>query len=575
MPKNLVTEKAVRQNFLISLSVQGFIDSQNNVTLESKVEGSTTIISIVPEGTWVEEGEIVCELDGSSIEDQLDSQMIQTSQALAARDQALEALKIQENQNDSDIAAAKLNIKLAELDLKKFKEGEKAQKQKELEGKVALAKTGLLSAQENLDFTRDQVKKGYKTQNELESARIAVKQKEFELQSAEEELKVYEKFTIERTLTELEAQLDEFRNELIRVEAKAEAALIQYKADVDAREKTLDLERKKEGKLQSNFEACKMRAPQAGEVVYANMQNSRRSSNEGSTIEEGAQVRERQAIINLPDVTKMKVDCRIHESLIRSIKKGLRARIRTDAYPDKIFNGVVYSVSTVPMSGQWPNTDLREYETVIHLTDAVEEVRKLRPGLTAQVEILVANRPDILQVPVQAIVNVARKHVAYVVKGGKSERRFVETGESNQTHIEVKDGIEEGEYVVLNPRSQFDDEISALEAELSAEDGADPDLENLPKGEDAPAPKPGASEGGRPAGGGDPAAFFNNLDKDGDGKISEDEAPGRMKENFSKLDKDGDGFITKEEMSAARPPGGGPGGGGAPGGGAPGGGAEE
>ena len=86
----------------------------------------------------------------------------------------------------------------------------------------------------------------------------------------------------------------------------------------------------------------------------------------------------------------------------------------------------------------------------------------------------------------------------------------------------------------------------------------------------------GGGPGRGPGGGGgafDPEARFAAMDKNGDGKIGEDEAEGRMKEGFGQMDANGDKFITKAEflkaieaMRAARGGAGGPPGGGAGGG---------
>lgn len=505
----------------------------------------------------VEEGDILVELDSSVFEEKEKQQEISMTQAKAAWEQAIEQLEIQRKQNDSDIAAAKLKVKLAALDLEKFEKGEYPQQLKQLEGNVALAQEELLRGQENYQFMKDQVKKGFKTQNDLETARIAVKKAELSLQGAEEELKVLTEYTYKRTMEELKENAEEYKRELARTELKAKAAETQYVADVEARKLTYEIEKEQWEKTKAQKEACVLIAPQAGEVVYANMGGGRRSS-EPVNIEEGATVRERQAIINLPDVTQMKVDCRIHESLIGDIRKGLPCRIRIDAYPGEIYNGVVASVSSVPMAGSWPNTDLREYATEIHLNDEVEKVRKLRPGLTAQVEILIDNRSDILQVPVQSILTIGGKQFSFVINNGEAELRTVKIGQSNQSHVEILDGIEEGERVVLNPRSRYPKKISDLEADLAKQEGeevSDIEVPQAPaKDEQAKSgqEKPAAAEGGGgPGGGFDPAQFFTRLDKDGDGAISKDEAPDRLKENFDKMDQDSDGKITKEEFSAA------------------------
>lgn len=560
----------MRGPFLISLSVQGHLDSRRNATLSSQVEGSTTIISLIPEGTWVVKGDVVCELDSSNFREQAKQQEITVTQAEAALAQAKEALEIQKTQNESDIAAAELQWKLALLDLDKFQNGEFLQQQKQLSGNVALASEELLRAKETHAFNREQVKKGYETQDGLEAARINVKKAELTLQGAEEELKVLENFTYKRTIAELQANSLEFELELRRVKLKAASAQTQFEKDVEAQKLTYEVEKERYERLLRQVEACTLRAPQDGEVVYANLSSGSRRSSEPEAIEEGATVRERQAIINLPDITQMKVDCRIHESLIGSIRKGLKARIRVDAYPDEFFNGEVAAVSSVPMSGRWPNTDLREYSTEIHLTDDVEKIRKLRPGLTSQVELLVDNRRNVLQIPVQAVVSIADQQLAYVVKGDSFERRTVKVGQSNSSHVEIRDGIEEGERVVLNPRTRFEAELAELAAVLNAEkekeDAAFPDVGSSETSSSEAGPangggSPAASAGGageqRPpgGGGGDPVAFFNRLDVNKDSMLTKDEVPERMRERFAELDKNGDGKISLEEFKASRPAG--------------------
>ncbi|WP_437224248.1 hypothetical protein SH661x_003549 [Planctomicrobium sp. SH661] len=542
--------------FLVSMSMQGFLDSRRNATLSSLVEGTTTIISIVPEGTWAEVGDVLCELDASVLRENFKQQEIVTTQASAALTAAKETLEIQKNQNESDIAAAALKSLIAELDLKKYvsEGGDYDQQQHALEGNVAIAQEELARAEETQAFTASQVKKGYASQNELEASRIAVKQANLKVQGAVELLAVLENFTKERTIAEMKANAEESKREVKRVELKAESARTQCEKQAEAAQLTYDVEREKLDRLRKQIEACTLRATQAGEVVYATNGSNGSRRSEPILIEAGATVRERQAIINLPDVTQMKVDCRVHESLIGAVRKGLKARIRVDAYPDEIFNGEVSHVSSVPMSGSWPNFDLREYPTEIVLMDDVDKVRKLRPGLTSQVELLVDNRPSVLQVPMQAVVTVANKQLVFVYRNGKAAPQVVKIGQANQSHLEVLDGLQEGDRVVMNPRSQFADEIARIEADLhSTQEKEAPSVPSAPGIPVVPGAaaeeKPAAPPGGNAAM--NPAALFARLDKNSDGVLTADEVPDA--ERFARMDKDGDGKVTPAELAAGRP----------------------
>ena len=573
-----------------------------NAVLTSKVEGQTTIIMIVPEGTNVNEGDLVCELDSSALSDKETQQEIAVEKAKAAFQQGEEDLKIQEAQNESDIEAANLKLKLAQIDLKKFQEGELVQQINDLDSKIKLAEENLSRAKESYDYVQRLAKKGYRTQNDLESERIAVETQKINVELVRGEKRVLIDFTEDRTLAELEANVKEFAREIQRTESKTRAALAQKKAELRARELTFEVESKKYERLIAQIKACKIYATQDGQVVYANTRDGR--SADQVMIDVGVGVRERQAIINLPDLDLMKVNARIHESRISMVRAGMSAIVKVDAYPDEVFHGEVDSVASVPSSTGGFGSTTKEYEAVIKLTDESEKVNKLRPGLTATTEIMVERRDDVLQIPVQANITIGAKQFVFVVTDKRVDLRPIKVGKTNSNFIEILDGLEAGDTVVMNPHSHFKKEISELEVEQSKEQQSEsakqPQVFAPGKGPENGPPKrpgegmsPGQSGGppggpgrpspegtppggppsaeGRPPGGFDPMARFTAMDKDQDGRISKGEAEGRMADNFDNFDSDSDGNVTKDEYLAAIAkfrggPGGGPGG---PGGGRP------
>lgn len=556
----LVTDVAVKGPFRITVNERGYLDSQNNATLTNQVEGSTTIISIVPEGTLVKEGQLVCELDSSEFEEKAKQQKIDVTQSEALLETAIENLEITKNQNESDIAAAELAWKLAQLDLEKFKKGDYQQQRNQILGQITLKQEELARNKESHEFTKRMAKKGYRSQSDLEAERLSVTKSEIELQVENEKLTVLDDFTAKRAIAELEAAAKELERELDRVKRKAKAAYTKAVSDLESRQLTHEVELEKYNRLVEQIKLCKLHAPQDGEVVYANQQSSRRGSSE-VMIDEGTVVRERQAIINLPDVTKMKVDARIHESAISQIDVGQPAFVTVDAFPGEVFNGLVVDVSSVPLTGSWPNYDIKEYKIQVNLTDPPEKVSQLRPGLTAEFEILVSNREDVLVVPVQSVLSVGSEYYVYVADNDEPVRRKVIVGESNDTDIEVKDGVNEGEFVVMNPRSAFADEIKALEEDLEVlmadeesktardlQDNANKFLKDYKKpGSMSTDGKPEKRPGKKVAAGGG----FSKLDSDGDGKLKPGEVPPAMKSRFPKMDANRDGAVDSKEWKKA------------------------
>ena len=244
--------------------------------------------------------------------------------------------------------------------------------------------------------------------------------KAFSLEQAQTKLKVLKKYTYSKTIKELESEVKK--------------AL----SDELAKKATWELEKAKEAKLERQIKNCKLYAPNDGLVVYANDPNRFGGSN-APQVEEGATVRERQKIFSLPDVTRMRVNTKVHESMINMITPGLRARIRVDAFAESPMTGTVESVSPMADQTSFFNSDVKVYSTLVPIDKGVPG---LRPGMTAEVEILITELDDVLSVPVQAVLEFKGKdHVTVRTPDGDIEWREVTLGITNDTHVEVKEGL--------------------------------------------------------------------------------------------------------------------------------------
>ncbi len=577
--------------FQVTVVEKGVLDSLKNAVISSKVEGTTTIISIVPEGSHVKAGDLLVELDASTLIEKERQQEITVTQAKSQLDSATKEVEIQETQNKSDLAAAELKLKLADIDLEKYLKGDFEQQKNELRSQVSLQQETTAQALEQYEFTKRLVKKGFKTQNDLETTRIGWEKEKNNLAVAQDKLRVLEKYAYDRTITELQANAAEFKLELKRVDLKGKAALDVKNSDLLARKRTYEVELDRHERMNAQIKECKIYAPQDGQVIYANTRDGR--SSDSVLIEVGASVRERQALVTLPDLNEMKVNARIHESRISLVKPGLTVKVKVDAYADEEFQGIVNSVASVPSStGSSFMRDIKEYEAVVRLLDDAAKVSRLRPGLNAALEILVESRDEILQAPIQSVLTIVGQQVAFVLRNNKVELVDVKIGQTNDRMIEILTGLNEGDRVVMNPRTHFEKEIKALEAKLIQEQAEKPPEQRDPAvikpaetspaatrpggpGTDQPnAGGPGAGGGtpggsgpgsGGSAGGFNPLAMFERMDADKDGKLQSAEWSDRFRERAATLDVDKDGVITLEEfktgmaaMGGGRPGGGGP-----------------
>lgn len=572
-----------RSDLPITVVESGNLESQVNTKITCEVESvgynrsgvsGTQILFIVPNGKFVKEGELLVELDAAPLQDRLDSQVLATERARSEQIQANAQYRNRIIQNETAKAKAELDVAVAELTFKQYGDEESGTFQIDLQDvdlaiQEAQARRLIQETEETgIGLLKDL---GYRSKGDLEQARLSAMAADRSLAKALASRRELTEYTREKTELQLEGALATAERGLIQVVNNNEAELEQAGARRTATDRALQKEEEKLAKYTEQLEMGKIYAPHDGMATYA-VSSSRYSRSSGSTISEGAMVRQRQEIISLPDLSTMQVKTAVHESVLDRIHAGLPVSVRVDAFPDVQYKGSVKSVAVLPDQGGWLGSDIKVYETIVTID---EEVQRLRPGMTAVVEIHVERLKNVLSVPVQAIVQIGDESWCYVgVKGGV-ERRMLDLGKTNDKFVEVRSGLSEGDRVVLNPMSVVDQpqdrettispDGDSQQPEDAADEARSPEAGDSSETKDSepalqrrsPSEEKSAGSGGQESGGGPrPRSGSFNLmqfDKDGDGKVSVDgELPESMRQFAGRLDTDNDGFISTQELAAMR-----------------------
>ena len=430
------------------------------------------ITFIVEEGAAVEEGDVVVRFDDSEVKKQITEQEIQVNQARAEAEAAEQELAVQRNKNESDIAAAEMELKLAELDLRKYKEGDYLVKLNELRGKIALAESELEKSRDAHAHLEELVKSGYRQPEQLVSSLQTVESARFNLQRDQETLRVLEDYEHERSLTEFEGKAKEAARKLTRARDTAKAELVKAEGNLQRKQAALKMHEQTLQEYRDELEKCVITAPQGGIVAYAN----REWYDESQRIREGAMVRRRQEIFRLPDMSAMQAAVNVHESVVKKVKVGQQALIRVDAFADVVLRGTVTKVSPLADSSRsWVRGGVKEYATIVTI-DEMPDI-PLRPGMTAEVEIHVGRYEDVLAVPVQGVTQHGREHFVYLSDDGEFVRRPVTIGESNYKLVQIKEGLAAGDLIALDARSRMQDDATLEELEDLVEEPFTEDAE--------------------------------------------------------------------------------------------------
>lgn len=454
---------AKRGDFLVSLVEGGTLRAVVETVVRSELEGTSRILSIVPEGTSVKKGDLLVELDGTTIKEKIASQAITVRNAEFASIKAREDLAIQKLTGDASLKDAELKVEFALSDLEKYKEGDWPQQKKGIEARVTIAAEEIQRAKDRLNWTTTLEKKGYATRSELEADLLTVKRQEITIAQANEELRLAEKYDYPKKIRQLESAAEQARLELLRIKQRNASLLFAAEADVTAKDSTFRLQQETLAQLKEQLKLVTIRAPADGLVVYATV-----TSTSGTPIEEGATVRQKQDLIKLPDISQMMIEVKVHESHVRQVKPGLKAYVTIDSLPDRQFAGVVRKVAVLPdATSKYYNPNLKVYTTEVQIEDQLLDVK---PGVSGRAEIVVTNLTEVVTVPIQAVTTLKNQQVCFVRRGARDVPSPVEVGLFNDRFIEIKSGLKEGDRVLLAALSNAD---SLGQEEAAESDGSE------------------------------------------------------------------------------------------------------
>jgi HlyD family secretion protein len=374
----------------------------------SLVNGASTILALVPEGSMVKKGDILCELDSSAYQELVRRQKITLEQVKADHQQASLALDV------------------AKLALEAYLEGERIQVGQDYKGQIALATADLSRQTDRLEWVRRMLDKGYSSAAQVASERQSEMRLTLSLRSMERALANYQRFSEPKEVLSLRSQV------------------VGAQATLGYQTTRLNREQDRLEHYEKLLNSCTIRAPHDGYVVYANRRGR------DPEVYEGAAVRERMKLFTLPDQSKMQAEVILHETVVNRVKIGMEARVVIEALPGRVVEGSVDTISTMPLSDQRSETanGIAYFVGRIKLRNLP---RELRPDMSAEITILRGHRQNVLTVPSRAVKLEDGRNVCYVKQEDRLERRPVQVRHATHDLQEVLEGLTQGEEVVIDP----------------------------------------------------------------------------------------------------------------------------
>jgi HlyD family secretion protein len=438
--------------FRVSIVEGGTLQALRSVTYASSIQSNQAkIVALAPEGRLVQKGDLLILFDAAPFEEEIRRNQALLSQAEADLAKAREDLKLQDIQNREELQAARLRVEKNELELKDVQEGKGRVKEDEAAQTVANAERELKKAQSQLDDLKPLLAEGFITRMELERAEQQVAKAQEELALAQRRRDALVNYGRPLELSQARSDAQASRETRRQLESAASYRTAQKQAAIASAQSRIQEASAKLELAKQQLARCEVRAEVPGIVVYKDVF----FGSEQRKPQVGDQVWANQPLIILPDISHMVVETRVRETDIHKVERNQNVSVRVEAYPDLRLTGRVTLVGTLAQEER-ERRGTKFFAVTIQLGQSEP---RLRPGMTARVQIDVEERTKALFVPLEAVFERDGRPVVYLARRRPAPREVV-LGPSNADFVVIERGLDRGERVLLRDPEAAPPELS-------------------------------------------------------------------------------------------------------------------
>lgn len=285
---------------------------------------------------------------------------------------------------------------------------------------------------------------------------------------AESNLKINE-VTVQKNKLEYD-RIQELQKKGLASQSDLDNSRLNYEqslAQLNSNRANINLSKTGLAKIKYDISKTTIYAPMSGTVTQLNNEVGEKVL--GTSFNQGT------GIMTISDLSSMECQIDVSETDVSLINIGDTARIKVDAFPDRTFTGYVYEIAnTATSKGLGTQEEVVNFIVKVRIIDKDNE---LRPGMSCTVDVEVEKKNNVIAVPIQSITvredmtlnnnqmdaeneNLQRKtdskkdkkikpqEIVFIVENGVAKKRNVKTGISDDTYIEISEGLQDDLEVV-------------------------------------------------------------------------------------------------------------------------------
>lgn len=448
----LKTFTAKKEDLVIKVVQSGTLKALRSIVLTSEIKSNRAkIIYLAKEGSLVKAGDLLFKFDQTPFTDKLEELESSRDEAKENLVRAQEELEYARTQFDEDYNLAVQKSDMAKMSLKNVKEGEGTLKVEKAKSNVKSAELKLDEAKIIFENANKMLEKGFVTKVDVDKAEIALKQAEDSLYFAQKEHDILVDFTYPIELEEAENEVKKAVDYQDKLKKKHSHEVNGFEAKIGYARSRIKVVENQIKEAESELKHTEVFSPISGFVVYS----KNYFGGKMRAVQLGDAIWSNQEVMMIPDTSKMLVESNIREADIYKVKVDQDVDVKVDAYPDLDLKGKVTLIGALAISGDDEiDNDAKYFSMDVEITGRDE---RLRPGMTARVEIISEVKTDVVTLPIAAVFSADNQSYCYLKSGGSYKKVKVITGAKNDSSVEILKGINTGDTVFRR------DEIVKLE----------------------------------------------------------------------------------------------------------------